>query len=348
MGLNEKRGITMKKLNVETGAGMQRRHAVLAAVVLVALAGCANTKVAGGAAAWTPVEMKDGDAVPANTDPSRRTRVVVLPSDESPSAPRGANLAAIASAAIETILGSGGVEVVERSLAGRLDQELKLAEMKGTGAYAGPDVADYAVRVVMGPANGGSSFQPASQFKNPLNGQIVNVPAGYTHVGTSNMTLRMYAVPSLKLVESMPIEGRVSVSQQPSPGNAIGLVRQATEDGIKGKRAAVLNEFSPKGYITERRVKDKASIFRVQLGKQTGAKTGDSVEIVTLQKVGNSYDEVVLGKGRMSDIVGNEGSWILVDDEKIASRVRKYDYVKVKHGGLLDGLIPANLTNMLK
>jgi hypothetical protein len=340
----------MNTLNVQTQGGLPRRQAVLAAgalVAVVAFTGCANTKVTGGAAAWPVVDLKDSDVVPANTDPSRRTRVVVLPSDESPSAPRGANLAATASAAVEAILGAGGVEVVERSLAGRLDQELKLAEMKGTGAYAGPDVADYAVRVVMGPANGGSSFQPASEFKNPLNGQIVKIPAGYTHVGTSNMTLRIYQVPSLKLVESMPIEGKVSVSQQPSPGNAIGLVKQATEDGIKGKRSAVLNEFSPKGYITERRAKDKVSIFRVQLGKQTGAKTGDSVEIVTLQKVGNSFDEVVLGKGRMSDIVGNEGSWILVDDEKLASRVRKFDYVKVKHGGFMD-MIPANITNILK
>jgi hypothetical protein len=115
-------------------------------------------------------------------------------------------------------------------------------------------------------------------------------------------------------------------------------MKAATESGVKSKKSQVLNQFSPKGYITERRVLGDKSIFRVQIGKGTGAKAGDKVEIWTLQKVGNSFDEVSLGTGVMSDIVGNEGSWILVGDAKQAARVRKYDFVKVKAGGLLDGL----------
>jgi hypothetical protein len=123
------------------------------------------------------------------------------------------------------------------------------------------------------------------------------------------------------------------------------MMRAATESGVRSKRSQVLNEFSPKGYITERRIdeKEKASIFRVQIGKNTGAKTGDTVEIFTYQKVDTTYDEVLVGKGVMSDTVGREGSWIRVNDEKVAARVKKYDYVKVKNGGIFDslpGLIP--------
>jgi hypothetical protein len=333
----------MKHLNPEpeSVAKLPRRSIVLGAGALLALAGCQSTKVDGGAAAWNPVPMQDADVVPANLDPSRRARVVVLPSDESPSA-RGAGLAEVASAALESALGTGGVEIVDRKLANRLDQELRLAEMQSTGkSYAGPEVADYAIRVVMGTAGWRSTFVAASSYKNPLNGQMVNVPASYTHAGSSNMTLRIYTLPELKLVESIPVEGSVTVTSQNSPAtnaHAAGLMRSATDAGIKSKRAQVINEFAPKGYITERRVKGDKSIFRVQLGKNTGAKAGNKVEIWTQQKVGSSFDEVSLGTGVMSDIVGTEGSWILVDDAKRAARVRKYDFVKVKAGGFLDSL----------
>jgi hypothetical protein len=339
----------MNDRTMKTATRLSRRRALAGGLVgLLALGGCANVVIEGGAANWAEATLAAADVVPANTDPSRRTRVVVLPSDDSPSA-KGAGLAAVASAGLESILGAGGVEVVERNLAGRLDQELKLAELKGSGTYGGPDVADYAIRVVMGTAGWSSTYVQPTSYTNPKTNQTTTTPGGYTHKGTSSMTLRIYALPSLKLVESFPVEGSVSNALQPAaagPANANGLMRSATEGGIKSKRSQVLNEFAPKGYITERRTKGKQSIFRVQLGKNTGTKMGDTVEIWTIQKVGSSLDEVSLGKGRMSNIVGNEGSWILVDDEKVAARVRKFDFVKVKVGGLFDGL--GGLGNLLQ
>ena len=255
--------------------------------------------------------------------------------------------AIFSSSTLETILGSGGVEVIDRKLADKLEQELKLAEVRGSGSYGGPDVADYAIRVVMGTAGWNSTFVAASQYKNPLTGKIDTIPASYTHSASSSMSLKIYQLPALKLVEQMDASGKLNLTNQQmaaGPANAIGLMRGATDAGIKGKKNEVLNEFAPKGYITEKRVKGKEAIFRVQLGKNTGAKKGDKVEIWTLQKVGASLDEVSLGTGVMTNITGNDGSWILVDDEKVAGRVRKYDYVKVKMGG---GFFDS-LNNMLK
>ena len=332
----------MKKSLSNVPSTPRRGLLVLGAVAAAGLAGCIqSTKIEGGAAAWSDAPLRDADMVPASTDPSRRTRVVVIPTEDSPSA-RGAGLANVASATLETMLGAGGVEVIERKLAGKLEDELKLAEMRGSGAYGGPDVADFAIRVVMGNAGWGSTFVAASSYVNPITKKPEYVPASYTHTAQSTMTLRMYRLPTLQLVEQMNTTGRVSVSGQQraaTNNDAVGLMRGATDEGIKSKRNDVLNEFAPKGYITDKRVREKKAIFRVQLGKNTGAKPGDPVEIWTMQKIGSSYDEVSLGKGRMSDIVGNEGSWILVDDEKVAARVRKFDYVKVKlGGGLFDSL----------
>ncbi len=328
-------------ITLQTAAGPRRRSLVGAAalVALGGLAGCQNTKVA-DPESWKAVEMEGVTAKSLGADPSRRTRVVVLPSEESPSAPRGANLAARATAALEQMLGGGGVEIIDRTLAGRLDNELKVAEMSGGGSYGGPEVADFVIRVKMGNASSGSTYVQASQYKNPLNGQMVNVPAGYTHSGKSTMTIEIRSLPTLKLVESLQTEGSVSATQQPSPGNPIALAQAATDNGIRAKRAAVLNVFAPKGYITERRVRKDESIFRVQLGRNTGTKEGDAIEIWRQNPNG---DEISIGKGVMSNIVGADGSWVKVTDPKVAARVRGGDYVKVRHGGLLDGL-----NNLLK
>lgn len=340
----------MNGIDVEEAVLPRRRLVMggLAAVGVAGLAGCQTSKIEGGAAAWDEATLRDSDVVPASTDASRRTRVVVMPTDDAP-ATRGAGLAAVASATLEAVLGTGGVEVIDRKLADRLEQELKLAEVRGSGAYGGPDVADFAIRVVMGNAGWNSTFVAASQYKNPLTGKIDTIPASYTHSASSAMSLKIYQLPTLKLVEQMDATGRLNNTNQQvaaGPAQAIGLMRGATEAGIRGKRNEVLNEFAPKGYITEKRVhaKEKKAIFRVQLGKNTGAKQGDKVEIWTLQKVGSSFDEVSLGTGVMSNIIGNEGSWILVEDEKVANRVRKYDYVKVKMGG---GFFDS-LNNLLK
>jgi len=324
----------MKRIDV-VEAVRERRQLVLGGLAALGLVGCKNVDLKGGAGEFSEATMRDADSVPASTDPSRRTRVVVMPTDDSPSA-RGAGLAAVASSTLETILGTGGVEVIDRKLADKLEQELKLAEVRGSGSYGGPDVADYAIRVVMGTAGWNSTFVAATQYKNPLTGKIDQIPASYTHSASSSMSLKVYQLPSLKLVEQMDATGKLNLTNQQRaafPTDAVGLMRGATDAGIKGKKNEVLNEFAPKGYITEKRVKGKEAIFRVQLGKNTGAKKGDKVEIWTLQKVGSSLDEVSLGTGVMTNIIGNDGSWILVDDEKVAARVRKYDYVKVKMGG---------------
>jgi len=318
-----------------------RRRALVGAAAMLGLAGCVSAPQV-KIDSWTTVEMKGEPNKQAGGDGSRRTRIVVLPSEEAAGTPGGARLAPRATAAVEQVLSGGGVEIVDRSLAGKLDGELKVAELRGSGAYGGPDVADFVVRVKMGSARAESSYVQPSSYTDKKTGKTTTIPGGWSNTGRSNMTIEVRALPSLKLVNTIQVEGSVSESQQPGQGNAVAMVQSATDRGIQSKRTEVLNIFSPKGYITERRVRKDESIFRVQLGKNTGSKPGDTVEIWRQ----NSYgDEEVVGKGEMSNLVGMEGSWMLVKDQKVANDVRHGDYVKVKHGGFMDTI--RNLSNSL-
>lgn len=332
------------KIQADCNAQPPARRALLAlalgAMAVLAGAGCAGTKIEGSPASWRVTPMADADVMPvlSGESVSRRTRVVVMQPQEAATA-RGMGLQDVAVSALEAQLGEGGIEVVDRRLAGRLDQELKLVEVKGSASYGGPDVADFAVVMVMGNATWGSDYIEASRYKDK-DGKVQITPASYAYSSRSPITVRIYELPSLRMVQSFSSVGTYGLYDQKSaanPSQAVSMLRSATEAGVQGKKADILNEFSPKGYVSERRVKGDVSIFRVLLGKQTGAKTGDNVEIVTLQKskdglTGKSnLDPLKVASGRISDVVGEGASWVIVSDEKAAAAVRRGDIVKVRH-----------------
>jgi hypothetical protein len=326
------------------------RRTVLLAGLALAAEGCSAPQI-DDPRSWPQATMSDAEVKPniGPNDASRRTRVVLLLPQESASA-RGHGLHEVATSTLETMLSAGGVELVDRRMATRLDQELRLVEMRGgAGSYGGPEIADYAITVTMGNATWNSTFQEAQQFKDKK-GNITNVPASHTHGGRSQMGIRIYSLPALQLMHSIEVDGKWSTADQRSAATssqAPGLMRGATEDGLKSKRADILNEFSPKGYVIDRRAKADKSIFRVMLGKQTGAKAGDTVEMISLTRVENpltrrvSFDTIVVAEGKVSNIVGEGESWVIVDNAAKASRVRRGDIVRVRHSGasLLDRIL---------
>jgi hypothetical protein len=329
------------------------RRGILSAMCVAALGGCATTTIE-APDRWPMAQIVNADVMPSQEALSperlnRRTRVVVMEPAESPAA-RGHGLPEQASAVLEAVLGKGSVEVVDRRTATRLDQEIRLIETRGGGAgYSGPEVADYAITVVMGTASYSiNAYSEASTYVDKKTGKTVVVtPAGFTHSGRSVMTLRIYELPSLRMVTSIPIDASVSTTPQrdrAGAAQASSMMRAATERGIEGKRAEVLNEFAPRGYISERREKDKKSIFRALISKHTGAKQGDAVEIFTLKASKDGLtgrvatDQTLVAKGRVSNVVGDESSWVIVGDEKEAAQVRRGDIVRVRHSNSMFGL----------
>ncbi len=291
----------------------------------------------------TLVNLQPADVMPKldGAELSRRTRVVVMPSAESSTA-RGAGLPNVAASALETLLGAGGVEVIDRNKGNALQDEIKLADTLSDGsapAYNGPEVADYAISVVMGTASWNTEFVPAFSYKDK-EGKAITIPASHTHSGRSGMSIRVYQLPSLRLVTSVPAQGQVKATLQDRPASqskGVQLMQSATEDGVLRARGAVLNEFSPKGYVTERRVHEKVSYFRILLGRQTGAKSGQVVRVYTIERSTDPLTkrvttaEAKIATGRISELVSDEYSYVVVDDEKEAARVRLGDIVRVEH-----------------
>jgi hypothetical protein len=342
-------------------AGTLGRWAALMAAAL--LAGCASTQV--DPSAWAPAPIEKAQFMPSNellSDPNamnRRTRVIVMQARDSASY-RGAGLDTHASGGLESLLGSqGGVEIVDRSVGDRLDNELKLIEVRGTSAsgYSGPAVADYAVTVQLGPSSFNSRYQEAVMLPQKDKPPVMLTPAGFVNSAKASMTVRLYELPSLRVVLQEGVEGSVSQAGQPFQLNnsqGLNLVRDAITDAISDVKGKLLTELSPRGYIVDRRSKDKKSIFRALISRQTGAKQGDVVEVFNVRQnvieIGNvrrtSFEEVKVATGRVSSSVNNEFSWIIIDDEKQAAAVRQGDVVRVRHGN--DFKIPTSLPSLMR
>ncbi len=339
----------------------------LAAMALAALSGCATTNIGGDPMQWQPVSIPKAQYMPSDDqlDPRKlgRTRVVVMQARDSRTY-LGQGLAEHATAGLEQLVGSTGkVEIIDRKLADKLDNELKLIEVRGTASsgYNGPVEADFAVTVELGPASFNSRYAQAVQIPQKDKPPLVITPAGYVNSAKAAMTVRVYELPSLRVVLQQAVEGSVSSAGQPreitSNVQGLNLVRDAITDGISDVKGKLLTELSPRGYIVDRRSKDKKSIFRALISAQAGAKQGDTVEIFNVRQnsveFGNikrtSFEEVRVATGKISNLVNNDFSWIIVDDEKQAAAIKQGDVVRIRAGNDFNLNNPLkSLTNMLK
>lgn len=359
--------ITMQTLS-EAPRSVCRSALPLAAVALLGLGGCATTTLKEDPMSWPAVAIPKAQFMPPDevfTDPSisnRRTRVIIMQARDSPSF-RGQGLSDHATAGLEQLVGSTGkVEIIDRKLGDKLDNELKLIEVRGTASsgYSGPSVADFAVTVELGPSSFNSRYAQAVMLPQKDKPPIVLTPAGFVNSAKAGMTVRVYELPSLRVVLQEALEGTVSQAGQPfqvNPAQGLNLVRDAINDGVTDVKAKLLNELSPRGWIIDRRSKDKQSVFRALISKQSGAKQGDAVDIYTVRQnvieFGNtkrtSVEEVKVASGRVSNLVNNDFSWIIVTDEKQAAAIKQGDVVRVRASNdfKLDNPLKS-LTNMLK
>ncbi|MCE2681040.1 MAG: hypothetical protein LW629_11515 [Burkholderiales bacterium] len=251
--------------------------------------------------AYREVPMADAEVMPTPEQVrAGRTKVVVLDVDDQSVRGRFPDAGLLKARKLEEVLSEGGTEVVDRSLASRLRQELSLAEVqctyiKATCAYSGN--ASGGIRVYELP-----SLRQVANFN--LKGSTYSSEGGYCR----------------------------------NDFNTLGAVmRGAVEDAVYDNRVELKNLFAPKGYVSEKRILDRRVIFKVMLGRSSGVNPGDRVTFFTLRKKENrltkklEYEEQTLTTGVVSDKVADELAWVLPDDLPKAEQIRLGDYARVQY-----------------
>lgn len=258
---------------------------------------------------------------------------------------------------VENVLGSDKLaQIIDRSAATKLKQEIALAETMKTGSYKGPQIADYAISGSISNAGFTKKYQAPSSYYNQQTQSFVNIPARFNYQANVDGNIKIYELPSMKVMQNFNFSGFVSRSEnvQQSGGFAFGslsvggesargaerddgLVRSAGRDAIENIAVDIKNFFGKKGYILEKRIYKGKAIFRINLGSNDGIKQGDRLEIVTKYESQNPITEeievesMVIGQALVSDQIHANSAWIIVKNKDEASKIRLGDQIKVKY-----------------
>jgi hypothetical protein len=324
-------------------------QAASAAVVALALTACASAPTAKDAAAFVSAPLADAEVMPLINEERENTKVVVVDGvDGSSALARQAQLGKQLTKSVEQTLSGRNIEIVDDALAPTLDESLRKAEALSTGAgssYAGPKVAKFAIKPAVMNSTYTAVYHAATQpVGATLLAKLAASPAGYEHTASVSVAVRVYEMPSLRQVGAVNAQGSASVTDARQAANATtgaALLADAAADAVRAATPELLNLFSSKGYVVQRRIHNerKTSAFQISMGKVDGLKPGDRVELFTLRPNDNAmlksapaHEEILVGTGTVTPMQFAEASaWIVLDDEDDAPKVHRGDLVKQKH-----------------
>lgn len=258
---------------------------------------------------------------------------------------------------LETTLGRNRLaELVDRGASQKLKQEIALVEMNKTGSYKGPIVADYAISGTIANAGFTSKYSAGFSYFNPKTKQFISVPPQYHYQSNVSGNIKIYELPSLQVMDSIEFQGTKKRSEnvRQDGGLALGaiqiggnkvdgsarddtLVRQAGYEAMNDIEVDIKNFFAKKGYILEKRVNDKKTIFKISIGLDDGIKQGDQLEVIGKYDVQNPItleaetERRIIAKGVVSDQINPKSAWIIIKDQETINKIRLGDMVKMKY-----------------
>ena len=327
---------------------LSRLHTASWALCLGVLTGCASTvpsvKDSGD---YSPASLQDAEVMPVIAEERSNIKIIVVEAaDGSDALARAAKVGSHLSQSVAHLLSGRGIEVVDDALAPSLGDALRTAELassSGTSNYVGPKVANFTIKPVISSTSYGATYNPPSQYKDKK-GRITNVPGSYSHSAALVASLRIYEMPSLRLVGTVNVKGSASASDPSTGANAgtgMAMLRDSAESAANNNRADLLNLFASKGYVVARRLHGtrKTSAFQVSMGKLDGLKAGDKVDVFSVRPTDNTLlksapatEEIFVASGTVAPMLLTDSTaWVALDEEEKAPRVRRGDLVKQKH-----------------
>jgi hypothetical protein len=258
---------------------------------------------------------------------------------------------------VENILSQNRlVELVDRKAANKLQKEITLLEINKTGSYEGPKIAEFAISGTISNAGFISKYSSGNTFLNPKTGQIVSIPPKFTYSSEVAGNLKIYELPSLTVIEAIEFLGKKSRTEnvQQDGGLNLGgiqiggnqakgvdrddsLVRKAGEEAIDNIKTEIKSAFAKKGYILEKRILNKKTIFKISLGSLDGIKQNDKFEIIGQYEIENpitnknEIERRVISSGKIADIIEPKSSWVVIDDNTKINSIRLGDMIKMKY-----------------
>jgi len=211
-----------------------------------------------------------------------------------------------------------------------LTKEIKAAEI---GKEIGEDVgqAQYLVSGQLSNVTFTNDFKEGGYTENK-DGKRTYYPPKIHYKACVQGTMKVFSLPELTEMLSESFDECSSNSEEarsprdakPSNGS---LEREAGAEAMNSVAYALKSFFTPKAYINDMRQDGDKKIIRVGVGKNQGAKEGDTVYIYTMTNDG----EVKVGEGEITNKITNNNAWVTVSELEDGHVLKSGDFVKIHY-----------------
>lgn len=217
-----------------------------------------------------------------------------------------------------------GSEVIDRTLNAAVMGEIKNAEFQGADMTGGPAVAHYVVKP--GFTNVSVTSVPVS--RNILSKLIKkNDPPSYEHSIVVEGHIRVYEIPSMRLIETLQFreeEKEENVTSQLA--NATARVRELFEKASGRVREPFKNLIAPRGAVVKKGTLEGGAVFEVMMGSEHKLAAKAKVKIFSLV----AGLQQLIAEGSVTNNIGARSAWVRLDDPKLEAKIRQGDVAVVQ------------------
>jgi hypothetical protein len=228
-----------------------------------------------------------------------------------------------------------------------LNDEIKLSEIQNSKS-AELRAVDFAIEGEVSSVAFSSQYQDARYNDD---GSLFR-PERYIYTASVRGSITVYELPSLRVVDTIPFTGQdYSYEEVKDSGisyksfklsnknNAkqfdANLARRTLDLAIRQNAYRLKSVFAKTGYVVEKRTLGNKAIFLISLGSNDGIGQETKVQIIQKYQDLNALTgktetlERAIARGTVADKTEGTKTWIVLDDEKMATSIKLGDVVKI-------------------
>jgi hypothetical protein len=319
-----------------------RKHSILKTVIgscaVAVLAGCMSSGPKVTETREVNLPREENFPTPEEVA-SPGYKIAILPVEyNSSSVP--ASIASGAYDHIRNTLKTAGNDVIERDLASRMASELRAAAANGTHSSVGIEVADVVAIPEVTSLSWSTDYDEARRDDD---GDYH--PAECEYKGHTTLTVSLYTLPDMVPMGTHQVKGESKMTREErdsdcplEPERVAGLWKASTKDAATEQFFPVLNQLAPNYYVMGRRDAENGdSIYKVNLGVTNGAYTGMRIDFYRRKVTSNpltgkeSVEDVMLGSGSVTEDIGGDYAYVVVDEEEVIQRIRLGTIARIYH-----------------
>lgn len=310
------------------------KKTLVASALITALSGC--TRIADEVC--TPDTRVEIDTTEINIPSTEDTKVIVLPPSISFHDQAATKLMSSMRNSLEAQIAKSGAELVDRSLANKLKNELILAEHSGRVSTKGASIADIAIITEITASNLTYKHKEA-RTREKADGEVKRYPAECDFKVKVKAVAKVVSIPSMELLKRIEMEGDEDIEVEERRSDCPISVGQYQSLASKAAAEAVEHTYELKKMLAasapvlELRQCEHGSMVRLNMGKNKRIEPGAEVLFTKGMKSMDGELEVFpIGTGYVVENEHNavtpKYSWVSIDEET-ALRVQKGSLGKV-------------------